>query len=564
MRRLKAFLALYPPVVSRSVRVGVVVSACMSIVDFASLLLLLPVFSQLAGGGQGSIRLIPWSIEPRSLALAAMTLMILRSMSMFVFRWWWSRQASRAELALSSRLLGAYAHAPYSFHLRSNSSELLTRTVSHVGMATNTGLNAVVLASADLTMTAGLAAGLFVANPWAALAVVCYLSLVAALFIFWSRRVTVRAASEYSGNVSHVYRLGSNLLRGIRELTVSDGRDEALGSVGRARGQMVAAQKRMILIGEVPKLTLEVALYGAILIALMVMLSSSNASDTLALVALYVVAGMRLLPALTRVLTYVNQFRTGTRLGEEIANELESVATARLSEPAGSAGAMPARARLEVEGIHFAYDPDRPEVLAGISLDIPFGSHVGFVGSSGGGKSTLLNIILGLLKPTAGTVTYGGVSVGLANPEWFGKIGYVPQDVFLLDDTVGRNVALGDLTPDAERVWAALRDASMEGVVRSLDRGLDSTIGEAGSRLSVGQRQRLGIARALYRQPEVLILDEPTAALDAKTELEIVDTINGLRQNMTIISVAHRVGTLVDCDVVYELHGGRALQRDSA
>lgn len=550
---LLRFLRLFPQEVRRSVVTATVISILLSLLDFASVLLLLPVFTTLTGGT--SVQLpIRLPIGPTALVCVAIGLMIARSMMTFAFRYWWSGKVAEAEVLLSSRLLRGYAYAPFSFHLGRNSSELLSRAISHVNIATNSGLNSIILVVADGTTCLALAAALFVASPVAALLVLAYLALVAGAFTFASMRTAARSADKFGREVSSVYTHGANVLRGIRELTVAGARDQALGSIASARTNMVRAQRVIAVLNDVPRLTLEVALFGAILAALVFVLHSGDSKGSLSLIALYVVAGLRILPALARCLGTVNQLRTGLSLSEQVGHELAEIADAgrqhhRDAEPLPSEGA------LAVVDVSFSYEEGVP-VLEGVSFSVPFGSHVAITGPSGGGKSTLLGLLLGLLKPTAGQVTYGAADIGVADEAWLRRVGYVPQDVFLLDETLAKNVALGDDDPDSERIWQSLRSASMGAFVEGLPEGLDTELGEGGSRLSVGQRQRLGIARALYRRPSLLILDEPTAALDQRTEADIVETIDGLRGHLSVVTVAHRLDTLQACDAVYQLVNG--------
>lgn len=558
---LARFLRLYPAGVRRAVLVGSIAALTLSLLDFVSVLLLFPVFSNLTGGA--SVKLpVDLSLSPTTLVSLAIGLMITRSVLSFAFRYWWSGEVAKAEVLLSARLLDGYAYAPFSFHLARNSAELLARAVSHVNIATNSGLNSITLIVADGTTALALAAALFVASPVAAVAVISYLGIVAGVFSFGSLRLAARSADRLGAQVTSVYTYGTNVLRGIRELTVAGARGRALESIAKARTGMVRAQRVIAVLSDVPRLTLEVALYGAVLVALLFVLRSSDAKGSLSLVALYVVAGLRILPALARCLGTVNQLRTGVQLSSQVGAELAVIADAgkQHHRPAQS---LPAEGALRVHDVSFAYD-ERSAVLSGVSLEVPFGTHVAITGPSGGGKSTLLGIVLGLLKPTSGSVTFGGSDIGVADEAWLHKVGYVPQDVFLLDDTLAANVALGDARPDVERIWESLRLASLEEFVRELPGGVDGSLGEAGSRLSVGQRQRLGLARALYRQPSLLVLDEPTSALDKDTEAQIVRTIESLRGTMTVITVAHRLETLRACDAVHRLDSGLITRSSTA
>jgi ABC-type multidrug transport system fused ATPase/permease subunit len=351
-----------------------------------------------------------------------------------------------------------------------------------------------------------------------------------------------------------VYVQAANVLRGIRELTVANGRATAVRGVESARREMVEAQRRVLILSEGPRLVLEVTLYASVLVALFLSLQSSDPSDTLPLIALYVVAAMRLVPGVARMLGIATQVRSSIEIGLTVLgelHELEEIGERHIS-PAGD---LPDAGDLVLDGVSFEY-VEGVDVLSEITLEVPRGEMVGIVGPSGSGKTTLVSVMLGLLPPTRGTVTFGGAAIGTADPSWMSRIAYVPQDVYIADASVRENVALGDDEPDDARVWSSLARAHLDRVVREIPDGLDARLHEGGARLSVGQRQRLGIARALYRRAQVLLLDEPTAALDSITEGQVVGTLLELKGELTMIVVAHRLSTIADADRVVELKDG--------
>jgi ATP-binding cassette, subfamily B, bacterial PglK len=556
---LRAFLSLYDHATRQSVAWAVTMTSLIAIFDFLSLVLLYPVFGTLASGGgkATTVSIGPSGLgraDPNILLAAAMLLMIGRSSFGFAARVWWSRRAARAEIYLSSRVLSSYAYAPYEFHLRSNSSELLARSVTHVNLATSTALSGLVNLAADATATAAMTAALFVVSPIAAVVIALFLMVVGGLISWFSKYFVRRKTQLLTREVGRVFGRAANVLRGIRELTVANARDPALGSVTFARTEMVSAQRVVILLGEVPKIILEVALYSAILASLFWVLQGDDPSRALPLVALYVVAGLRVLPTVARVLGGQTAIRSGMEIGRNIRHQLNEIETfrARVMRPSEN---LPETGALTVEGVSFSY-AGQEMVLRDISLNIPFGQIVGLVGSSGAGKTTLLSIMLGLLSADSGQVKFGGADVGLADSTWLARVAYVPQDVYVADDTLLANVALGDHRPDIDRVHQALKQARLEEVVRGMPNGLNTRLHEGGSRLSVGQRQRLGIARALYRNARVLFLDEPTAALDQGTESEVLDTLLALRGSVTMVVVAHRLRTLSLADRVFRIGDG--------
>jgi ABC-type multidrug transport system fused ATPase/permease subunit len=539
----------------------------ISTLDFLALVILFPVFGALASGdGGSSVSGGPFGellagISAGTLILVAMALMIGRTVAAFAFRFWWSRTVAEAEVYLSSRLLHAYSFAEYSFHLRRNSADLLARSVSNVNVVVSAGLDRLVFLAIDTTTVLALGAALFVVNPVAAGVVGGYLALLGGLFLLLSRRFIASVTGTYSQKTSQVYRRVSTVLRGIRELTVSGGRERALGLIGRSRLEMALTQRKMQLLSILPNTLLEVGLYVGILCGLLLVLASSD-QTILPVVALYVVAGLQILPATARGVGNLAQVRVGVQMARDIGTELEDLeATGKEWQPRNEP--LPRQAVLRLESVGFGYLSDEP-VLRSVSLRIPFGTSLAVMGPSGSGKTTLLGILLGLLSPTSGVLSYGGRPIGVGDPEWLRLVGYVAQDVFLLDDSILANVALGDVAPDRARAWTALERAALGGVVGAMASGLDSQVGEGGSRLSIGQRQRLGLARALYRDPTVLILDEPTAALDRDTEMEVLGTIRNLYGAVTVILVSHRAEPVEGVDHVVRLVDGKLTAADSS
>ena len=558
LRAVKTFLQLFDDRLRSSLRRAIALSVAVALCDFFALLLLFPVLTQLttSGGSSGDTVQLPVLGEQRPgvLIIGSMMLLVLRAVTGFLVKYWWSRRVAEAEVRLGTRVLRAYAEAPYRFHLGTNSSELLSRSVAHVNLSTNSALVGMVSVAVEATSALAMMAALFVASPVAALTVTAVLAVLAFLILVVSQRAVRRESELLGRRVSAVYVQAANVLRGIRELTVANGRATAVRGVESARREMVEAQRRVLILSEGPRLVLEVTLYASVLVALFLSLQSSDPSDTLPLIALYVVAAMRLVPGVARMLGIATQVRSSIEIGLTVLgelHELEEIGERHIS-PAGD---LPDSGDLVLDGVSFEY-VEGVDVLSEITLEVPRGEMVGIVGPSGSGKTTLVSVMLGLLPPTRGTVTFGGAAIGTADPSWMSRIAYVPQDVYIADASVRENVALGDDEPDDARVWSALARAHLDRVVREIPEGLDARLHEGGARLSVGQRQRLGIARALYRRAQVLLLDEPTAALDSITEGQVVGTLLELKGELTMIVVAHRLSTIADADRVVELKDG--------
>jgi len=282
------------------------------------------------------------------------------------------------------------------------------------------------------------------------------------------------------------------------------------------------------------------------------------------MLGIFVVAGLRLMPSIGRIAMYVGNLRYGEgaldRVFDEIRTAMSSSGTCLVSPVTP----IKLLREITVDDVSFAYSGSPAPVLRNVSLTITKGEAVAFVGASGAGKTTLADLLLGLLKPKAGAILVDGCPIESDLAGWRSCIGYIPQEVFLIDDTIRRNIALGvrDTEIDEEQLKVALRKSHLDEAVARMPNGLDTMIGERGTRLSGGQRQRIGIARALYRNSDVLIMDEPTSALDSETEHAISGSINELHGELTIILIAHRLSTVKNCDRIFFLKAGQVVAAD--
>jgi len=283
-------------------------------------------------------------------------------------------------------------------------------------------------------------------------------------------------------------------------------------------------------------------------------------------VALFAITGFRLIPAITGIQAGIVASTTSIPIAQDVIGDIKRAeADANATDLSADRRELPEEPRmLRLQDVRFQYPGAGAPVLRGVDIDIPFGSSLGIVGPSGAGKSTLIDILLGLSTPTSGSLSIDGLPLNDVLRAWRGRVGYVPQKVALFDGTIAQNVALTwDDDFDPERVTKALAMAQLSGMVAEREAGIDSRIGERGYALSGGQQQRLGIARALYSDPLVLVLDEATSSLDTKTEDDVSRAIRGLQGELTIVSVAHRLSTIKDYDRICYLDDGRVLGLDS-
>ncbi|MGN0304852.1 MAG: ABC transporter ATP-binding protein, partial [Lachnospiraceae bacterium] len=329
----------------------------------------------------------------------------------------------------------------------------------------------------------------------------------------------------------------------------------------------VHAVQKYNLFNSTPRLLIEtVCIAGMVLYMIMVMQSGGTVEEMLPQLTTFAFAAMRLIPSANRInnhltsIAYFEPFFMGVsdHLQEEI-NDKNMVYDPRAYEKKKKVDKLEIKEAIRLEDITYKYPNTKVLIFDHANMEIPIGSAVGIVGSSGSGKTTVVDILLGLLKLESGRILADDVEIKDHYEEWLKNIGYIPQSIFMLDSTIRNNVAFGYAPEDIEesRVWEVLKEAQLDEFVRGLPKGLDTSIGERGIRLSGGQRQRIGIARALFEDPEVLVLDEATSALDNDTEAAIMESINRLHGKKTLIIIAHRLQTIEKCDMVYRVENGK-------
>lgn len=476
-----------------------------------------------------------------------------------------SRLQENAAARLASRLARGYMSLPYSYQVRRNMAEL----IRNVTGATD-AIVAYVLSPAVRTLSEGLvivvlASVLLVAAP---LASVLVLALMGALGLVLLKvlQPRLRTLGRISHETSHSTLLSlHHSFQGMRDIRLM-GRelffqrvfDEA--RMRRARVAYLGMTAR-----QVPRVVLETSVVIVLVVLLIVIVSlEGGALGALPILGLFAYAAVRLKPAVNTLIEAANSLEyAGASIDKvyEDLVEIESLAPAAAREEQ-DVPALPLNESIQLQDIWFRYTPESPDVLKGISLRIERGQLVGIAGPTGGGKSTLLDVIVGLIPPTRGTVRIDGVDLQQNTVGWQRSVAMVSQTIFLIDDTLRRNIAFGfeNEEIDEERVHEAVRTAQLEPFVRDLPDGLNTLVGDRGTRLSGGQRQRVAIARALYRRASILVFDEGTSALDNETEAELLRALEATRADCTIIMVAHRVSTLHDADQVFHLRDGRIVE----
>lgn len=364
------------------------------------------------------------------------------------------------------------------------------------------------------------------------------------------------------------------IINGIKSIKVSHTEDYFEKNYNEHAYAAVDASRKNQTYSVIPRLLIEAVTVMAVLtMILFQLLAGMDVMRVVPQLSAFVVAAVRLLPSVNRISTNINQIPYYEDALNTVLNALEddkynigkiirNSSKIKVEKQSAKIEKMVFEKNVVVDHITFSYPNSETDILKDAYLEIAKGQSVGIVGTSGAGKTTIVDIMLGLLKPKKGAVLVDGSDIENSLSAWLGILSYIPQNIFLIDDSVRKNVAFGIDEQDIDdgEVWRALKEAQMEEFVRSLPEGLDTGVGEKGIRLSGGQCQRIGIARALYNDPEILFFDEATSSLDNETESAIMEAIENLKGYKTLVVIAHRLTTIKNCDVVYRIEKGKAFK----
>jgi len=476
------------------------------------------------------------------------------------------RLINNAGVMLASDLLRGYLAMPYVLHTRRSSAELVRNTYEATQHVVNRVVRPLVTIVSESIIAVGLLAILVLTAPTATL-------LAGFVFIptLWILQGWIQPRLKLYGRDAQEARTGSisavqQSLGAIRDIKLLDRASDFATTHAEQRFALARSQYRARTLQEAPRVLIESTLVVTIVIVfILAMVAGTAIDEVLATLGLFAYAGLRLQPALQKVVHSLNELRYSVPIVDDLIVDHREMAAWREEEHARQAERDTATSRfhdaLRCEDVSFAYDsPDRA-VIDRVSTTIRAGEFVGVCGPTGGGKSTLVDLLIGLLEPTSGVVTVDGRPLGARPAWWWAQLGVVSQQVFLVDDTLRANIAFGERADEVEADLLAdcVRRAQLEPVISDLPHGLDTVVGERGIRLSGGQRQRVAIARALYRQPNVLVFDEGTSALDGATEAALVAALGEMKEGRTLIAVAHRLSTLRDADRILVVADGEVV-----
>lgn len=460
----------------------------------------------------------------------------------------------------SRNLFKDYVRRPYEFYLDASTPVLMRHIMSDVNGSYNLLLTFLQLFTEIFIFTALLIVAL-ATSPAMTAAMCGILGLILLLNKKVLGPILRKFGHEVQVNSALTTKWIMQAVNGMKETKVLNKERYFVEQYEKSADRLNTIQKQQNSMQNIPRLAIETVCMCGILAMVGIFLSiGNNISDMIGQVGLLAVVAIKLMPSANKLSTYINNiayYEPSLTAVEDIIvqSHKKDGNTDILFKKDEEIVPMEFHSEVKLEHITYAYPNTEVNILEDASVTIPIGKSIGFIGPSGAGKSTTVDILLGLLYPQKGKVSVDGKDIMDNLPGWYARIGYVPQMIFMLDDTIRNNVAYGvnEEEVDEDKVWYALKEAQMDEFVRGLPEGLDTSIGERGVRISGGQRQRIGIARALYTEPEIMIFDEATSALDNDTEVAIMEAIERLHGRKTLVIIAHRLTTIEKCDSVYRV-----------
>lgn len=460
---------------------------------------------------------------------------------------------------MAYKLLECYLSQPYFFHLSHSSAELIRSINTDIVMMFQ-GILALLQFFAEILVCLVLGSFLFFTDPQITIIIVIALLLFVVLFT-----KKIKSYLSYIGEEDRKFSMGivkwlQQSFGGLKETKIMHREKFFLGKFEEQYSQWADLEKIYRNLQMIPKPIMETLSITALMIAIILkLLSGTQMSSFMTTISVFAIAAFRLLPSFNRITGYVSVIIFNFPAFEAVYQDLK-----RVDELLGTSylttrdakEALPLKEKIQIQNLSYKYPEGEDFVLRDVNISIPKNKSIALVGPSGAGKTTLADLILGVLEPTKGNILIDEADAFTHLTAWQKNVGYIPQTIYLMDDTIRNNIIYGAEAADEERLMKAVEEAQLKEFIESLSEGLDTEVGERGIRLSGGQRQRIGIARALYSNPEVLVLDEATSALDNETEKAVMDAIDSLSGSKTLIIIAHRLTTVENCDIKYEVKNG--------
>ena len=462
---------------------------------------------------------------------------------------------------IAYKMLECYLSQPYFFHLTNNSAELIRSINTDIVMMFQ-GILSILQFFAEILVCIVLGSYLFIKDPQITTVLVVFML---AFVIFFTKRF--KNYLSYIGDEDRKYAAGivkwlQQSFGGLKETKIMHREKFFLEQFNAQYSQWADLEKIYRNLQMIPKPIMETLCITAILLAIILkLLNGAEITSFISTISAFAVAAFRLLPSFNRLTNYVSVIIFNYPAFDAAYNDLKKIEEVSLKSggaPENNEAILSLNHSIRIENVSYQYPAGEGMVLRNINVEIPKNKSVALIGPSGAGKTTLADLILGALEPTEGHVYIDETDAFEHLSAWQKNVGYIPQTIYLMDDTIRNNITYGAEQVDDERLMKAVEEAQLKDFIDTLSEGLDTEIGERGMRLSGGQRQRIGIARALYSNPQVLVLDEATSALDNDTEKAVMEAIDSLAGTKTLIIIAHRLSTVENCDIKYEIKDGNA------
>jgi len=516
----------------------------------------------------GLIRFIEVHNHKSLIVISAVTLIVvfvIKNVFLGYFTWYKVRYIHTLRMNLSNRLFKTYLSQPYTFHMQRNSGTLIQNISTEVTIFTGRLLSPLAAIISEFLILLGIVVLLLIVEPIGALTVIAILGSAGFLISLLTRKHITRWGKERQYHEGKRIQQLQQGLGGIKDVLFLGKNRYFFKQYQNHNSLSTIPDQKQAFLQEIPRFWFEVlAILGVAIMILVMVYQEKELSTVFSVLGIFTAAAFRLMPSVTRILSAVQSLRYSMPVLDTLCEEFNLKKTESIRHEKDSHAVVNSKFKsaLLFNHIMYTYPSVNKASLNDVTLSILRGECIGIIGSSGSGKSTIVDIFLGLLVPNSGEVTVDGEDIQMNIRNWQNQIGYVPQSIYLIDDSIRNNIAFG--VPEEEiddlLIENAVQAARLSDFIDSLPDGADTFVGERGVRLSGGQRQRIGIARALYYNPEIIVFDEATSSLDNDTESQIMETIHSLHHDKTIIIVAHRLSTVEKCDRLYRIDHGAIVE----
>lgn len=487
---------------------------------------------------------------------------VVKNILLLYSRYIQNRYVRNLEKNMSMTMLKSYMERPYEFFVNTNTAELMRGMDSDVFSFVTIITTLFSIIAETITM-AFIIVFVFVTDWFTAITLSLFAGICVVAITFGCKNLMRKAGEKYQKAVTWKSKSSLQIFGGIKDIYVTKRKEKFVNEYDKASDMYKGTLLLYDLVRQIPERIIEVVLVcGVIFIVCIRIFQGMDPYSYVPKLSALAVACFRLLPSMNKLTSGITQiifYQPG--LSNIYRNITDVRKDGQSCEQIEVCNDLKYDKKIEVSNINWKYLNGKNNVLSNLSLEIKKGESIAIIGKSGEGKTTFADVILGLLQPQEGKILVDGQDIYNNLDEWAKHIGYVPQSVFLMDDTIRANILFGEDPADDEKVWYALKQAQLDEYVRNLPEGLDTMVGERGIKFSGGQRQRIAIARALYYNPEILVFDEATSALDDGTEKAVMEAINSLQGTKTLIIIAHRLSTIENCDKIYEIKNGQAILR---